>query len=103
MALTECGKVQRQEAISMLPPLCFPKITSDSVVLDMCAAPGSKTCQLLEMMGADGGIPTGVVIANDLNRDRACLLVHRVRRLASPALLVTNDNAVRFPPLKIGG
>lgn len=86
----------------MLPPLCFPKISSDSVILDMCAAPGSKTCQLLEMMGAEGGIPSGVVIANDLNRDRAYLLVHRARRLASPALMVTNDNALTFPPLKVG-
>lgn len=68
----------------------------------MCAAPGSKTCQLLEMMGAKGGMPEGVVIANDLNRDRAYLLVHRARRLASPALIVTNDNAITFPQLKIG-
>ncbi len=44
VALTDCGKVLRQETVSMVPPLCFPDINHDSVVLDICAAPGSKTC-----------------------------------------------------------
>jgi hypothetical protein len=32
-----------------------------------CAAPGSKTLQLLEMLHAESTIPTGVVIANDID------------------------------------
>ena len=35
-------------------------------------------------------IPKGVVIANDANRDRSCMLAHQTKRLASPCILVTN-------------
>jgi hypothetical protein len=37
----------RQEAVSMIPP-CFLDVHADHFVLDLCAAPGSKTSQLLE-------------------------------------------------------
>lgn len=46
----------------MLPPLFLDPKPGD-YVLDMCAAPGSKTCQMLEMM--DGG--KGVLVANDVD------------------------------------
>ncbi len=45
----DAGLVARQELVSMLPPL-FLKICSEDIVLDMCAAPGSKTSQILEMI-----------------------------------------------------
>lgn len=35
------GNITRQEAVSMLPPL-FLDVEPHHVVLDMCAAPGSK-------------------------------------------------------------
>lgn len=40
-------------------------------VLDMCAAPGSKTAQLIEALHADENnpIPSGFVIANDVCTD----------------------------------
>jgi 16S rRNA C967 or C1407 C5-methylase (RsmB/RsmF family) len=48
----------------------------------MCAAPGSKTTQLLEDLvythGARSGNSKGVVVANDASYHRACLLSHRV-------------------------
>jgi hypothetical protein len=37
-----------------------------------CAAPGSKTLQLLEMLHANSAIPTGVVIANDIDMQVRC-------------------------------
>ena len=33
----------------MIPPLAMD-VTKDDVILDMCAAPGSKTSQIIEMM-----------------------------------------------------
>lgn len=42
----DAGLIARQELVSMLPPL-FLDIQQDDIVLDMCAAPGSKTSQLL--------------------------------------------------------
>ena len=42
----DSGLISRQELVSMLPPL-YLNINSDDIVLDMCAAPGSKTSQIL--------------------------------------------------------
>ncbi|KAM0683304.1 tRNA (cytosine-5-)-methyltransferase ncl1 [Mitosporidium daphniae] len=108
---TEVGNICRQEAVSMIPPLFLKTLPSDSV-LDMCAAPGSKTCQLVEMMrcGPDTGsfetpatcseqlpLPTGVVVANDVDVDRASMMVHQVKRMNSPSLVVTTVDASQFP------
>jgi multisite-specific tRNA:(cytosine-C5)-methyltransferase len=43
---SDVGLVTRQELVSMIPPL-FLGIQSTDMVLDMCAAPGSKTSQML--------------------------------------------------------
>lgn len=69
-------------------------------VLDMCAAPGSKTFQLLEALHANslpGQTPPGFVVANDADFMRCNLLTHQTKRVCSPCLLVTNHNAERFP------
>ena len=40
-------------------------------VLDMCAAPGSKTTQLIEALHMEEGtLPTGLVVANDADNAR---------------------------------
>jgi multisite-specific tRNA:(cytosine-C5)-methyltransferase len=44
---TEVGNISRQESVSMIPPL-FLDVKPHHIVLDMCAAPGSKTAQLIE-------------------------------------------------------
>lgn len=41
------GNISRQEAVSMVPPLLMD-IQPHQWVLDMCAAPGSKTAQIIE-------------------------------------------------------
>ncbi len=46
---TESGNINRQEAVSMIPPLLLD-IKSHHKILDMCAAPGSKTSQLVELL-----------------------------------------------------
>lgn len=50
------GSITRQEAVSMVPPL-FLDVRPGHAVLDMCAAPGSKTFQLLEALHAGSGEP----------------------------------------------
>lgn len=113
MSETEVGNISRQEAVSMIPPL-FLDIKSHHYILDMCAAPGSKTAQIMEALhaqdalncssssGGDGdecmsNIPKGLIIANDSDYDRACMLVHQTSRIQSPCLLVTNHEAQSFP------
>lgn len=131
---TSVGNISRQEAVSMIPPLLMG-IKPGMTVLDMCAAPGSKTAQLVEMVhdgeedrmkkavqgmnntqitksshdetstGKDGdwsdeGRTTGLLIANDMDYKRAHMLIHQVKRLSSPNLIVTNHDATMFPSIK---
>ena len=86
----------------------------------MCAAPGSKTAQLIEFLHSadtlDQPIPgedtlagpcsstmittaDGVVIANDADAKRCYMLVHQAKRLNSPCFMVTNHDASVFPQL----
>ncbi|KAH9829989.1 cytosine-5--methyltransferase [Rhodofomes roseus] len=102
---TEVGNVSRQEAVSMLPPL-FLEVEPHHRVLDMCAAPGSKTAQLLEALHAHDSMtassyPSGLLIANDSDYKRTHMLIHQAARLPSPALMVTNHDASIYPAIKI--
>ncbi|XP_043921338.1 RNA cytosine C(5)-methyltransferase NSUN2 isoform X2 [Protopterus annectens] len=99
---TESGNISRQEAVSMIPPLLL-KIEPHHKILDMCAAPGSKTAQLIEMLHADMNIPfpEGFVIANDVDNKRCYLLVHQAKRLSSPCIMVVNHDASSIPRLLV--
>lgn len=99
---TEVGNISRQEAVSMIPPLLMD-IKSHHAVLDMCAAPGSKTAQLVEALHANEGEPTGFVLANDSDYKRSHMLVHQVKRLNSPNFVVVNHDAQLFPRIKFDG
>ena len=49
----KCGEISQQEGVSMLPAVALQPISSHHAILDLCAAPGSKTIQLLDMMHWD--------------------------------------------------
>lgn len=70
---TSCGNITRQETVSMIPPIVLGVQPHDKV-LDMCAAPGSKTSQLLEIVSTfdsdDTLEPRGCVVANDSDSKR---------------------------------
>ena len=109
---TDCGHVTRQETVSMIPPVVLD-VKEGMSVLDMCAAPGSKTCQLLEVVGGlphhsgkdeYGNLvhavePTGYVVANDSDTKRAYMLVTQLRRMNSPSVFVTSCDGRFFPIL----
>lgn len=92
IALTESGDITRQEAVSMIPPLMLD-VKSCHFVLDMCAAPGSKTSQLVELIQEkhiyEKTLPLGVVVANDVDEKRARTLVHQCKRSESPCMVIT--------------
>lgn len=46
---TSVGNISRQEVVSMIPPLLMD-LRPGMTALDLCAAPGSKAAQLLEMI-----------------------------------------------------
>uniref|UniRef100_A0A1A9WT17 tRNA (cytosine(34)-C(5))-methyltransferase n=1 Tax=Glossina brevipalpis TaxID=37001 RepID=A0A1A9WT17_9MUSC len=98
---TNAGAISRQEAVSMIPPIVLDVKPTDKV-LDMCAAPGSKTAQLIEALHSEPEkyrIPPGFVLANDVDNNRCYMLVHQAKRLNSPCFLVTNHDSAYFPNL----
>ncbi|KAJ3707327.1 hypothetical protein LUZ61_011032 [Rhynchospora tenuis] len=131
----EIGNITRQEAVSMVnalvnclfflakktfvniivfffcvtllqvPPL-FLNVLPEHHILDMCAAPGSKTFQLLEIIHGctkPGQLPDGLVIANDVDVQRCNLLIHQTKRMSTANLIVTNHEAQHFPGISVGG
>ncbi|OWM82181.1 hypothetical protein CDL15_Pgr001755 [Punica granatum] len=95
----EIGNITRQEAVSMVPPLLLD-VHPEHLVLDMCAAPGSKTYQLLEIMhhsNREGSLPDGLIVANDLVAQRCDHLIHKMKRMNTANLVVTNHEAQCFP------
>ena len=100
---TEAGFITRQETVSMIPPVVLDA-KPQHMILDMAAAPGSKTSQLLEIVNIpshDGDLePKGCVVANDYDDKRAYMLVHQIKRINSPAVFITATDARFFPLFK---
>jgi 16S rRNA (cytosine1407-C5)-methyltransferase len=64
-----------QSLSSMLPPLVLNPSGEDTV-LDLCAAPGSKTTELAEIMKN-----RGTLISNEIQNDRVRMLVYNIDRM----------------------
>ena len=98
VSLSDRGHLVRQEAASMLPAVLLD-VGPDHMVLDMCAAPGSKTTQLIEALHCQGQVrfPTGLVVANDASQSRARRLVAHCRSHPSVAIVTTWHKAEFFP------
>ncbi|KAF1794230.1 S-adenosyl-L-methionine-dependent methyltransferase [Phytophthora cactorum] len=96
--LSNSGSITRQEAVSMIPPLVLG-VEPHHKVLDMCAAPGSKTSQLLESLHsqefATGKTPTVSWWPTTWTSNS--------KRISSPALLVTCHEAQNIPFLGTDG
>ena len=84
--LHDSGRITRQEAASMLPVEILG-LTDETVVLDMCAAPGSKTTQIAERLP-----PHGFVIANEPVSSRANMLISNRARLALHNVLINQQD-----------
>jgi NOL1/NOP2/sun family putative RNA methylase len=77
------GYIYVQEAASMIPPLILDPQPGD-IVLDMCAAPGSKTSQMAQMMNN-----TGLIVANDYRGKRLQPLGINLQRTGATNTLIT--------------
>ncbi|MFH1127349.1 MAG: RsmB/NOP family class I SAM-dependent RNA methyltransferase [archaeon] len=85
-----CGYFYIQEASSMIPPLVLdPK--KDETVLDLCAAPGSKTTQMGELMEN-----TGTIIANDTNITRMKALRYNLDKSGIMNTIVTRMDGAKL-------
>jgi len=85
----------------MMPPILCD-IQAHHSVFDMCAAPGSKTSQALELImnshvkdrkESNCSIPKGFVLANDADNKRAYLLTHQMNRFNTMNVVVSNHFA----------
>lgn len=93
-AHTPTASVTRQELVSMVPVMALDPAPG-SAVLDLCAAPGSKSSQILEALGADG-----ILVANDRWPRRTDLLVTQTKRFAHPGLIITCNDAAAYPNIR---
>lgn len=90
------GYIYIQEASSMIPPLVLGPSPGDRV-LDLCAAPGSKTTQLARIMQNKG-----LIVANDIRLDRIKALAFNLDRMGVCNTLITHLNGNRIGRLLEG-
>lgn len=79
-----------QEPSAMLVADALP-IEPDDFVLDMCGAPGGKSCQVAASLNGEG-----VLIANDIDSSRAKILSENIERFGLDNTIVTNVDPMRF-------
>lgn len=76
------GAFYLQEPSAMIPGIVLPTKTGDKV-LDMCAAPGGKTFQIARRLD-------GTLVSNEIDYQRAKILLSNVERLGLDNTVVTN-------------
>ena len=89
------GYYYLQNIASMLPAVILDP-TLDDVVIDMCAAPGSKATHLAQLMKNEG-----TLILIDRNRKRIPALEINIRRLGIINSIVINMDAIYLSKLNI--
>lgn len=88
------GQIYIQEATSLLPPLVsqIPQdIDDDFKVLDMCAAPGSKTTQIAALMKNKG-----TLVANELDYTRLAPLKLNLERSGFTNIIISNLDGIKI-------
>jgi tRNA (cytosine49-C5)-methyltransferase len=77
------GLIYSQEAVSLIPAIVLdPKLNEK--ILDIAAAPGSKTTQIAAMMDNQG-----LIVANDVSRNRISALISNIERMGAMNTAVT--------------
>ena len=88
------GYIYVQNASSMIPPIVLDPKPGD-VVLDMCAAPGSKTTQLAQYMENKG-----LIVANDYKGIRLASLGINLNRCGVTNTITTLMHGHRFKDMQ---
>lgn len=82
----ELGCFYLQEPSAMLPAYLLNPEPGD-LLLDLCAAPGGKSMQASFLMNNEG-----LIISNDISKQRAFSIVENAERLGRGNLLITNND-----------
>ncbi len=87
------GAIYMQELVSMLPPLLLrAELPNARMVLDACAAPGSKTTQMAALMGN-----RRTIVANDVDYSRIRALKFNLEKTGTLNTIITNMDLRYFP------
>ena len=86
------GMYMLQSAASMLPVMALSPQPGD-YVLDMAAAPGGKTTHIAQVMKNQG-----LIVANDVKKERMISLNYNVQRLGIKNVILTNYDGRKLPP-----
>ena len=85
------GHYMLQSASSFLPVLALEPQPGEKV-LDMCACPGGKTTYIAQLMKNQG-----IVIANDMKKERIKSLFFNIHRMGIKNCIITNYDGRKFP------
>ncbi|CBZ25619.1 putative methyltransferase [Leishmania mexicana MHOM/GT/2001/U1103] len=100
--LHTASAVSFQEVVSAIPVFVLD-VQPQHTVVDLCAAPGSKTVQALDTMlsgGWSADVCRGVLIANEKDRVKATqTLPARLKRYHAPNVMTTRCDGVQWPRL----
>ena len=93
LALHDAGAFYMQEpsAMSVVSAVLSVKDIRGLKVLDLCAAPGGKSTQLAAAMQGEG-----LLISNEINRDRALILSSNIERMGVKNAVVLNETPDRI-------
>ena len=90
--LMHAGAYYVQEASSMfLEQVLETYLPVDSVVLDLCAAPGGKSTLISQYLGKEG-----LLISNEVNRQRVFILSENIQKWGNGNTVVTHNDAATF-------
>ena len=85
-----CGLYYIQEPSAMAVANCID-FNEDDYVLDMCGAPGGKTCYVASKLSNQG-----LMIANDINKLRSGILSENIERFGITNTIVTNCDPIKL-------
>ncbi|MBP5290206.1 MAG: rRNA cytosine-C5-methyltransferase [Paludibacteraceae bacterium] len=90
--LLHAGCYYVQEASSMFVDEVLAQfVAPDSIVLDMCAAPGGKSTLISQILGAEG-----LLISNEVVRQRVFILSENIQKWGNGNTVVTHNKARDF-------
>lgn len=80
--------IQEPSAQSVVPKLM---IEDGDIILDLCAAPGGKSSQILSYLNG-----TGLLISNEIVKDRSLILASNIERMGAKNSIVLNESPDRL-------